>query len=121
LAWLLANQNSLATAKSMRWSQLQPLLTDEGAQELIVLHTAKAELGLVDAQELESCRQQLEQPAAQLNPPPLATGEDLISLGIPRGPIFAQLLKELRDAQLDGVVKDKSAALEFVRRRWKQE
>jgi len=114
LAWLLKHQNALAHARSMRWSQLQPLLIDEGADELVKLHAAKVSLGSIDAEEITYCREQLAGPAAELNPPQLITGTDLLALGIPAGPAFARLLKTIREAQLDGAVGDRAAALAMV-------
>jgi poly(A) polymerase len=56
-----------------------------------------------------------------LNPPPLIGGADLIGLGIPRGPEFAKLLQMTREAQLDGVVQDRGAALAFVQSAWRNQ
>ena len=51
-----------------------------------------------------------------LDPEPVATGDDLIALGMTPGKEFKRLLESVREAQLDGVVKDKPEALEFVRK-----
>ena len=48
------------------------------------------------------CREKLQLPPEQLNPPPLISGEDLRGLGIPAGPVYKQLLEQARDAQLSG-------------------
>jgi hypothetical protein len=45
----------------------------------------------------------------------LITGEDLLALGVEQGPIFKQLLDAARGAQLDGKVKTREGAIEFVR------
>jgi poly(A) polymerase len=116
LTWLLANKQSLVDARTKRWSQLQPLLIAEGAHELVKLHAAKASLGLVDTSEAEFCRQQLQRPREELDPPQLIDGRDLIKLGITRGPIFAKLLREVRATQLDGEVSDRDGAIALVRR-----
>ena len=42
------------------------------------------------------CRQMLARPANELNPPPLITGEDLMQMGIPRGPVYRELLDRVR-------------------------
>ena len=120
LHWLLENQQSLAKARSLRWSQLQPLLIDDGAEDLIKLHAAQAALGLIDSQDIEFCRAQLRRPPDELNPPPLVTGADLLTLGIPAGPVFAPLLRAIRDAQLDGAVADRAAALEMAKQLWRE-
>jgi poly(A) polymerase len=121
LAWLLQHQHDLAGVSANRWSQVQPLLVAEGAAELIELHEVQAKLGLIDPGDVAFCRQQLERPAADLDPPPLISGADLIAQGIPRGPVFAKLLQMTRDAQLDGVIQDRAAALEFVQNAWRNQ
>jgi hypothetical protein len=92
-----------------------------GASELIELHDVQAKLGLVDPNDVAFCRQRLMGPAGELNPPPLIGGADLIAQGIPRGPLFAKLLQMVRDAQLDEIVRDRAAALEFVQTAWQNQ
>jgi hypothetical protein len=98
----------------MRWSQLQPLLTSDGAGDLLKLHAAQASLGLIDPQEVAFCGAKLKLPAEQLNPPPLVTGGDLLALGISAGPVFARLLRAVREAQLDAVINDRTQALQLI-------
>jgi tRNA nucleotidyltransferase (CCA-adding enzyme) len=51
-------------------------------------------------------------------PPPLLTGRDLIkTLGLKPGPQLGELLEAAREAQAAGEVKDKAAALAYVKRR----
>ena len=45
------------------------------------------------------------------------TGDDLKKLGIPPGPRYRKILAELRDAKLDGFVKNREEELEFVRKK----
>ncbi len=116
MAWLLANKNSLADAARQKWSQLQPRLVDAGAKELLEFYAAQAVVGLAERKDVEFCRVQMERPIAELDPRPLLTGDDLIALGIPRGPVYAKLLKAVRAAQLDGVVNDREGALGMVAR-----
>jgi len=54
--------------------------------------------------------------AEELKPPPLVTGKDLIGLGYAPGPKFKQALTEIMDAQLEGTVTDREAALGLVRK-----
>jgi putative nucleotidyltransferase with HDIG domain len=54
-------------------------------------------------------------------PPPLLTGRDLITaLGLKPGPQLGELLEAAREAQAAGEVKDKAAALDYVKRRLEQ-
>jgi hypothetical protein len=64
--------------------------------------------------DLAFCRQRLAWPAQELNPPPLVTGNDLITHGITPGPDFAVLLEGVRDAQLEGAIHTKPEALAWV-------
>ena len=52
-----------------------------------------------------------QRPTVELDPPALLSGDDLIGLGIPRGPVYARLLKAVRAAQLDGLVASRVDAL----------
>ena len=53
-------------------------------------------------------------PRADLAPPPLLTGADLIAAGMKPGPEFKRLLEKAYDAQLDGEVTTTRDALAFV-------
>ncbi len=111
VAWLLKHWDWLRGARTQRWSQLQPLLINEGAEELIALHAA---LGDSQTDDVAFCREQLRRPAEELNPGALLSGEDLIAAGVPRGPGMARLLKAVRVAQLDGEVRDPETALKLI-------
>jgi len=91
----------------MPWSRLQPILTSPGIGDLLALHEATDG----DAAALTYCREKLSLPPDQLDPPPLLTGGDLIALGIPTGPLYSVILKQVRDAQLDGLIADKQQAV----------
>ena len=53
-------------------------------------------------------------PAEQLRPKPLITGDDLIAEGFTPGPIFSEILAAVEDAQLEGRLTTRPAALDFV-------
>jgi tRNA nucleotidyltransferase (CCA-adding enzyme) len=48
---------------------------------------------------------------------PVLGGEELLALGVARGPGMAELLGALRDARLDGVVRDRQAEIDYVKAR----
>lgn len=50
-------------------------------------------------------------------PPPIVTGDDLVAAGHSPGPGFARWLEEAYDAQLEGAVRDRDAAMELIARR----
>ena len=109
--WLLVHYEALAGARSKRWSAVQRLFIAEGIEDLLAIREAEARTGNGDAEEVAWCRAQLARPPDELNPPPLATGDDLVGHGIPPGPAYRWLLERLRDAQLDGQIGDRQQAL----------
>jgi len=55
-------------------------------------------------------------PAEELRPEPLLDGNDLLRLGVPRGPRVGKYLSALEDEQLEGRVSAREQAEEWVRR-----
>ena len=65
------------------------------------------------------CRERLSELAAEeLHPPRLLTGQDLIAMGFSPGPLFAEILRAVEDAQLDGEISSAEEARRFVLARW---
>jgi poly(A) polymerase len=114
--WLLGHESMLRRASSEAWPRLQRVLTHRNIAELMTLTNAIAERIDGTTREMDFCRERLQWPAAQLNPPLLITGNDLRRAGFPSGPIFRRVLAEVRDAQLLGHVTTPDAALELARR-----
>jgi len=48
-------------------------------------------------------------------PPPLVRGDDLIALGLKPGPEFGEILEEVETKQLEGALKDREQALDWVK------
>jgi poly(A) polymerase len=61
-----------------------------------------------------------ETPPEQVQPPRLLTGDDLQQMGYRPGPLYSEILHSLEDAQLEGRVRDKEGAAEYVRKRFGQ-
>ncbi|MEE8451335.1 MAG: CCA tRNA nucleotidyltransferase [Thermoguttaceae bacterium] len=121
--WLIEYRVAIGDAQSMPWSRLQPILIAPGIEDLLALNEAAAEAGIdagVGADEVAYCRELLEQPDDQLDPPPLLTGDDLIAHGIPSGPKYRILLEHVRADQLDGSIETKAEALALVDRLLKE-
>jgi len=55
-------------------------------------------------------------PPEKMRPPRLVSGEDLISAGYSPGPQFRKILDAVENAQLEGDLTSRQAAMEFVRR-----
>jgi tRNA nucleotidyltransferase/poly(A) polymerase len=54
-------------------------------------------------------------------PPPLVTGDDLIAMGLKPGPKFGEILEAVETRQLEGVLRDRVSALEWVKRDFVQD
>ena len=117
-AWLVRNQNALRDPESLSLARLKRLLAHPFRNELLALTRSTLLAQQAELHPVLFCERFLETtPLTVLNPPPLITGEDLISLGLKPGPPFKQLLEEARDAQLNLELTDRDAALEWVRER----
>ena len=115
-AWLVEHHQSLHQAAQQPWSKLQPILIHPGIQELLALMEAKVLLGWAAPEDVRFCREKLALPLEELNPPPLITGDDLIQLGIPQGPIYKKILDQVRAAQLDGLIQSADQALQCAQK-----
>ena len=112
--WLVEHQHDLRGCRTLRWSQLQPLLIHPFFPELMLLEAAVVAVHHGDPAEWEHCRRMLLLPPSELNPAPLLGGVDLIAHGLRPGPLFKELLDSVRTAQLDGEVHSREDALKWV-------
>lgn len=99
------------------WSQLQPWLTHDAAFLLADVLRARAACGRGSAVAARWITAKLQVPREQLDPLPLLTGNDLLAAGVPAGRAVGQALATLRALQLDGLVRTRDAALEWVKAR----
>ena len=119
--WLLDAVAALgsATADELAarpWSQVQPRLAHDDAFLLADLLRARADCGRGNAHGAAWVTAQASRPKAELDPPPLVTGSDLMAAGIPEGRALGAALAALRAKQLDGEIASREAAIEWVRR-----
>jgi poly(A) polymerase len=59
-----------------------------------------------------------ETPPEEIRPPRLLTGDDLQQMGYAPGPLFGEILRSVEDAQLEGQLKNKGEAQEYVKGRF---
>lgn len=115
IAWLVEKHMYLADAPTMRLSKLKSILVHPGIRDLLELHRADAIASGKSLEHVAYCERMLQElPPEELNPPPLLTGDDLKALGFRPSPEFKRLLDAVREAQLEGRVKSKEAALFYV-------
>ncbi len=69
----------------------------------------------IDADERLSDRDALAHDGIGLAPDPILTGDDLIAAGFQPGPAFKKILDDVYDAQLEGNVRDRDAALALAK------
>ena len=112
--WFLKNELTIRNATQAAWPVLQRILIS--ARVALLLDYTEAVARVVDGStvEVEYCRERLMWPVEKLNPRPLLDGGDLKAAGLKPGPIFKQLLEQVRDAQLDGQLLDKDDAIQFA-------
>ncbi len=114
---LVDNHMRFADARKMKASTLKKFMRLPRFEEHMALHRADClsshrKLGSYDFIR----EKQSEIPPETMHPAPLVTGDDLIAQGRAPGPRFREILSAVEDAQLEGRLSSREAALEFVRR-----
>lgn len=105
--------------REMRESTLKRFLRSENFAEHLELHRVDCLSSHRDLGYYEFCRRRWEQLMKESPPPkPILRGDDLIREGYAPGPIFRTILNEVENLQLEGVLTDRDAALEYVRRNY---
>jgi tRNA nucleotidyltransferase (CCA-adding enzyme) len=94
---------------------VQPWLAHDDAFLLADLLRARADCGLGSAAVAAWVTAQAARPRAELDPPPLVTGADLIAAGVESGPEMGAILARIRQLQLDGEIATREDALARVR------
>ena len=113
---LVDNHMRFAQVRQMNESTLKKFLRLREFDEHLELHRmdALSSNGLLDA--YDYARERLNSiPPEAIRPQPLVTGDDLIAAGYEPGPRFKEILDAVEDAQLEGRVATREAAMEMVR------
>jgi poly(A) polymerase len=114
---LVDNHMRFGDATRMKESTLKKFLRLPRFEEHMALHRADCLASHRNLATYEFIRQKrAEIPAETIRPRPLVTGVDLIAQGHAPGPKFREILNAVEDAQLEGRLPSRDAALEFVRR-----
>jgi poly(A) polymerase len=109
------DESVIRRASQTPWPRLQRVLVAPRCEELLAYCQAVAEALDGGATEIDFCRQKLALPPAELNPPPLITGDDLKQLGIPAGPAYREILERIRDEQLNQRIATREEAILMAR------
>ena len=114
---LVDNHMRFGAVQRMKQSTLKKFLRLPAFEEHLELHRIDclSSHGQLDA--YEYTQEQLRSlPPEAIRPAPLITGRDLIEAGYEPGPGFKQVLTAVEDAQLEGRLTSREAAMEYVRR-----
>jgi len=114
---LVENHMRFGHVSRMKESTLKRFMRLPGFDEHLALHRADSLSSHRHLSTYEFLQQKrAEIPPDKMRPAPLVTGDDLIAAGHTPGPRFREILSAIEDAQLEGRLASRSAALEFVHR-----
>jgi len=116
IAWLIAHLNSWNDAEQQTDAQLKRVLAHPLSHDLrgLVRAIRRAQcLPLESIQFVDDFAKR--HTPEQINPTELITGRDLIQQGLTPSPQFKMLLDTIRDAQLNGEIATRAAALDRLR------
>jgi poly(A) polymerase len=114
---LVDNHMRFGHVTRMKESTLKKFLRLPGFDEHLALHRADSLASHGNLSTYALLREKLaEIPPENMRPAALVSGDDLIAAGYPPGPEFREILEAVEDAQLEGRLLSREAALEFVER-----
>lgn len=117
IAALVADHHKFMHVQDMRPSTLKRFLRADRFDEHLELHRVDCLACHGDLANYAFCKTALETlPPEQIRPDPLIDGHDLIAMGHAPGPVFKRVLRAVEDAQLEGRVTTREAALALAER-----
>jgi poly(A) polymerase len=112
---LVDNHMKFGAVEEMRASTLKRFVRLPHFEEHLTLHRLDCLSSHRNLDSYEFVRQFLEKtPSEQVRPARLLGGDDLQDMGFRPGPLFAEILQSLEDAQLEGQLKTTGEAEKFV-------
>ena len=106
-------------APNMRVAKLKRFMARSTFDEELELHRVDCESSHRMLDNYEFLLRKREEFANEpIIPPPLMRGDDLIALGLKPGPKFGQILEAVETRQLEGTLRTREEALEWVRREY---
>src|SRR5437660_3296708 len=112
---LVDNHMKFAAVEEMRTSTLKKFVRLPHFEQHLELHRLDCLTSHGHLDSYEFVKRFLEvTPPEQVRPERLLTGDDLQEMGFRPGPLFAQILRALEDGQLEGQIKTRKEAEEYV-------
>jgi len=119
---LVDNHMRFADVERMKASTFKKFIRLPRFDEHLELHRLDCKSSHRNLRLYEFTRNKIaELPEEAVRPAPLVSGEDLIAAGYRPGPVFKQILGSVEDAQLEGQLRTKNEAIEFIRRNFEAE
>ncbi|PYL06566.1 MAG: phosphohydrolase [Verrucomicrobia bacterium] len=106
-------------APKMRVAKLKRFMARPTFEEELELHRVDCESSHRNLDNYEFLVRKREEFASEpIIPPPLVRGDDLIALGLKPGPKFGEILEAVETKQLEGTLRTREEALEWVKREY---
>lgn len=116
VGWLVGNQDAPADPDALTLADLKRLMAHAAFDELMDLFAAKRRASGQDLKPHDQFRDRAAGiPAADVAPPPLLTGDDLMKMGLPTGPRYKKILDRVYTAQLNEELPNRQAAIAMAR------
>jgi poly(A) polymerase len=117
IEWLLAHLPDVLASTTKSLAQLKRTLSHPDSRDLLELARVDRLAADGDLSGVMHCEELLHRtPPEKLDPPPLVTGDDLISLGLQPGKQFREILDAVREAQLNEELSTREEAMGLVQR-----
>ena len=116
---LVGNHMRFAQAQQMKESTFKKFVRMPRFEEHLELHRMDCQASHGDLTSFNFVREKMAaMPAEVMRPAPLVSGDDLIGAGYSPGPRFKEILAAIEDGQLEGRLRDRDEAMEFVRQQF---
>jgi poly(A) polymerase len=112
---LVGNHMKFMFVKDMRTSRLKRFISMPHFEEHMALHRADCLSSHENVGNYDFVKEKLNTyEPAEIRPVRIVTGKDLLEMGFKAGPLFKQILTDVEDRQLEGLVSDREQALKYV-------
>jgi len=112
---LIANHMRFIDVQKMRASTLKRFIRQPRFDEHLALHRLDCLSSHRRLEAYDFVRKTIkETPSEEIRPARHLTGNDLQDMGYTPGPIFSKILQSLEDAQLEGLIKSRKEAVQYV-------